>query len=408
MLFFLIILSLIPQICMADIFAKYPDKDLDNALAQDARNFYYRSGFDYNASEPVHPEAYEFRKENISLGCNRFKNHTSLENFITNEEFDRVKLGVLMTRLSNSGLLIWQYSSPTLADLYKHLDTTGRLNLGMRSGQCEDLEKSIDDPVIKLRKQAIMDCLKHADNEDIEAAFKHCFDNPNEPYRDLEDPGNGSSKVSDAIDVTQKTLDRVVNKDQDTSTIENILPHLLVSPDRVTIKEPRQTSRFLIASYRKDFLDRLTKILNKCQEGKAVSLDELSALSVFGIPLTEGQVRNIAMLDPAASHLAISKVASQLAYLKTMDQYLSASQLLNRVMIHPAIEPGYKTLLNSSVDFVQKEIVSLKEEKERLTQYFDTMHTILDEADKQRLKALAVINQEKAGEEQKGIFKLNP
>ena len=61
-------------------------------------------------------------------------------------------------------------------------------------------------------------------------------------------------------------------------------------------------------------------------------------------------------------------IASNLAYLKTIDQYLKASEMLDRVMIHPAIEPGYKTLLKNAVEYVHKEIVNLKEEKERLSQ----------------------------------------
>lgn len=418
MIYLLLFILLISHNSWADIFSKPDDQnELDIALAQDAKNFYYRNNLDYNAFDSRDPQPYELRKE-VSLGCNRYDFHESLKNMFTRPEFSNIELEELMQELSTSKLLVWQYSSPTLADLYKHLDTTGRLRLGIRYQQCEDLEKSVDDPTVKLRKQSVMDCMRRKEGssgmQDIDEAFKSCFDNLHAngslsmPYASLEDPGNGQSYISGTVNVTDKVLDRINKTGEDLSVIKQIVPKVMVSQNTVTFKGPARKSRELIYSYRSQFVDRLKRIIEDYKKNHSVDPQELSSLSVFGVPLTEGQVRNIVLLDDITGYLAINKISSELGYLKTMDQYLKAVQMLERVMNHPAIEAGYKTLLKSSLDYLQKEIVNLKEEKYRLSEYAQMMHSILDEADERRLKVLSQLKQEAVSEQEKGLLNLNP
>jgi hypothetical protein len=417
MTYLLILLLLIPEISFADIFSR-PDNQMqwDGALANDAKNFYYRSGLDYNAYAS-NEAPYELQKK-VSLGCNRYDFHESLKNLFTRPEFNNAELELLMQQLSTSRLLIWQYSSPTLADLYKHLETTGHLRLGIRYQQCEDLEKTVNDPTVALRKQAIMDCLRRiqvgsSGIDDIDLAFKSCFDSLHAngdlsmPYASLEDPGDGRSYVTGTVSVTDKTLDRVNKSSEDLTAVRQIIPRISVTNNTVTVQGPLRQSRELINSYRSSFISQILKGVKEYKTSRTVSSD-LTSLSVFGVPMTEGQIKNFSLLDESTGYLAISKVASELAYLKTIDQYMQASQMLDRVMIHPAIEPGYKTLLKSSLEFVQKEIINLKEEKQRLGEYVQMMHAILDEADRQRLRVLGEITKESVSEQQKGWLKLNP
>ena len=408
---------MIPNISLADVFAHSSERSkLDQALQEDTKNSYYRGGFDYNAF--AQPEtSYQLRKENVFLGYGRYNAHQSLKSFILRSDFNQDELqNVMQTLEANSPLLIWQYSSPTLADLYKHLDAMGRLQMSLRYHQFQDLEQALGDPLVKLRQQAVMDCLKgdvenHAG--DIDLSFQTCLDKLNvqttKPYQSLEDPSNGIAHISGSINVTDKVLDRVNDNNEDLSAVKEILPTILVSKEEVRVRGPVQKSRQLIAQYRKDiFLPKLEDVLKEYKSHKTVDPQKLSELSVFGVPMTEGQIRNIAMLNDISSYLAMNKIASQLAYLKAMDQYIKASEMLNRVMAHPAIESGYKTFLQSSADFVLGEIVALKEEKERLGQYADIMRAILDEADSQRLKSLALIKDETLDEQQKGLLKINP
>ncbi len=416
MIFLLILILFIPSCSFADVFSKSPNQtQMDQALSADERGYYYRDGYDYNAfAAPVNN--YELRRSGISLGCNRYDFHESLKNLMVRPEFNNLELETLMTQLSTSRLLVWQYSSPTLADLYKHLNTVGNLKLNRRYQQCEDLEKNVDDPLVKLRKQAILDCLKNSmtsGREDIDQAFEYCLDYLHEgsfstPYASLEDPENGNFNISGNVNVTGKVLNRVNQNSEDLTIINQIIPKVTVSNDSVNIYGPRLESRELIAQYRQDFGSTLTQIVDDYKINREVNAQQLSMFSVFGVPLTEAQVKNIAMFDQTTGYLAVQKIASSLAYLKTIDQYLKASQMLDKVMLHPAIEPGYKTLLKGSQDYVFNEIRVLKEERERLSQYAQSMHSILNEADSRRLKMLAEIVEESKTQQEKGIFKLNP
>ena len=417
----ILILLLIPSCSFADIFSKSPDQgQLEEALSGDVRSVYYRDSYDYNAYAA--PErSFELKKDDISLGCNRFDFHKSLKHLIENVEFKTTPLNnefqEIIDSLSANPLLTLEYSSPTLADLYKHLNTIGNLKLNRRYQQCEDLEKNVDDPLVKLRKQALMDCLRNFMSghmrDDIDQAFEYCLNHLHggggepAPYSSLEDPENGNFNISGTVNVSNKVLDRVNTNSDDLTTIKQIIPRVTLDSDSVNVYGPQRSSRELISEYRNNFLSALTQVVDEYKANRTVNVQTLSSLSVFGLPLTETQVRNISILDRSTAYLAVSKIASNLAYLKTMDQYLKASQMLDRVMLHPAIEPGYKTLLKGTVDYVQNEIRTIKEEKERLTQYAQTMHSILNEADARRLKTLAEINEESKSEQEKGLFKLN-
>ncbi len=414
MILLFLLLMTVSQLSFADIFSKPTNQgQFNKALANDSKNFYLRSGFDYNAYAPSQ-SPYQLDKGGVSLGYSRYNSHESLKTLLTRSEFNTAELELLMQRLSTSRFLVWQYSSPTLADLYKHLDTIGHLQLSLRYHQFENLERTIDDPLVKLRKQAVMDCLKRQGDDyadDVDLAFQTCLDRLNaqtKPYSSLEDPGNGNFNISGTVNVTDKALDRVNKVEEDLTVIKQIIPRVMVTHDEVSIQGPLHKSRELISQYRGEFLSNLEDIMSEYKQNKTVNLQKLSNLSVFGVPLTEGQIRNLFMLNDVTAYLSINKIASELAYLKTIDQYLEASQMLDKVMSHPAIEPGYKTLLRSSSEFIYKEISALKEEKERLSQYSNTMYSILDESDKERLKSLSWIKQESISEAKEGLLNINP
>ncbi len=411
MIYLLLILFCIPHLSLADIFSKPVDQaQLDTVLLHDSKNYYYRGGYDYNAYYT--PQVgYRFDKDDIGLGAERFNFHESLKNILIRPEFEGSELNGIMNVLKNSSFMTWQYSSPTLADFYKHLYTNGYLRLANMYQQYQDVERDIDDPIIKLRKQSLIDCMKRSGNlNDMNLAIKTCIDNfhSNGVYAALQDPGNGSAYIVGTVNVTDRVLNRVKLNTEELTGIEEIIPQVLINKDSVHIRGPVKQSRGLVAQYRKEFLIDITNIIQEYKTNRNIDHEKLSTLSVYGVPLTEGQVKNIAMLDDTVAYLSMNKIASGLAYLKTTDQYLQASQMLDRVMNHPAIESGYKILLKSSVDFVQKEIITLKEERDRLNQYADTMHAILDEADRQRLKALAWMKQDDASKKEKGLLNLNP
>ncbi len=426
MVYLCFFLVFFPLSAYADVFSKPASPDqgrLEQNLANDFKNFYYRGGMDYNIFDSTQ-NSYNLNKDSISLGCNRFDSHASLKNMIASNkldklsyvgEFSKTEFEKLINKISLSPLVTWEYSSPTVADVYKYLDTVAHLQLSMRYNQCENLEREVNDPVVHLRKQAQMDCLKRIGlQDDMNAAFENCFQNGHvggteKPFATLEDPKDGGRYIGMGVDVTNKTLDRVNQQNaQDLDDIKAIIPHILVTPDTVDFLGPSRRIRQVVSKNRQDFLGFLGNVVKTYKSDQSFSRTDLGQLSVAGVPLTEAQLKNIAMLDDTTAYLAMNKIASQLAYLKTMDLYTKALEFLRRVLNHPAIEPGYKRLMQEDYDFMVYEMDMLKQEKARLAEYFGFMGTILDEADSKRLKTIAMIKEESAEEEKKGLFNLNP
>ncbi|MEI7999127.1 MAG: hypothetical protein WCH62_06455, partial [Candidatus Omnitrophota bacterium] len=383
----------------------------------------HRIGMDLNISEETQ-KPYVLNKHPVTLGCNRFDYHASLKNLIANSklerqgyigEFSKSEFNQIINKVALSPLVTWEYSSPTVADVYKYLDTTAHLQLSMRYNQCEDLERGVNDPVVHLRKQAQMDCLKRVGlQDDINSAFESCFQNGHlqqgseKPFTTLEDPGDGGAYIGSGVDVTDKTLNRVKLKSENIDDITSLIPRILISPDSIDYMGPNQRIRQVASINRKNFLSLLENIILVYKRDKTISVSSLEELSVAGVPLTEAQVKNIALLDDTTAYLAMNKIASQLAYLKTMDLYTKALEFIRRVLNHPAIEPGYKRLMQQGYDFIVYEMDMLKQERGRLTDYFSFMGSILDNADAQRLKILGMIKDESNYDEKKGLFNLTP
>ncbi|MBF0490189.1 MAG: hypothetical protein HQL15_06150 [Candidatus Omnitrophica bacterium] len=408
-------LIFIPRVVLADIFAQPINQaEFNEAIAKDSKNTYYRYGYDYNAYSTASKD-YRFDKNGINLGVSRFQFHESFMNLISHSEFTDTEINGMMNNLSRSGIMLWQYSSPSVADLYKHSYTNAYLRLADRYQQYENFENDLNDPLVKLRKQALINCLKNnGPISDMDKAFKMCFDSLTQmgsslyPYAVLESPGDGNYNVTGTVNVTEEVLRRVNVSQEELLDMERIIPNIYLSKDSVSVKAPDSQSRVLISEYRQEFLFTLQGILTEYKRSKSVSPQQLSKLSVFGLPMTEGQIKNFMLLDDTVSYLAMSKIASELAYLKTIDQYADASDVLDRVMAHPAIHSAYKALLQSSVDYVHKEILNLKAEKARLIQYADTMRAVLGEADKQRILMIENLNKESISNKEKGLFKLTP
>ncbi len=410
MIYILMICLFLPKLSWGDIFSKPSESpDLDHFLTQDVNNSYYRNGYEYSPYETT-SHAYEFERQN-TLGYSYYDFHRSLKNFIAKPDED---IDELMNKLSapSSRLLFWQYSSPSVADLYKNLNTIGHLRLALRYQQYEDMEKAVNDPLVKLRKQAVLDCIRRDSNDDIEVSLSDCFDNLHnkgvEPFKELNEPGDGEDFIKGKINITERVLDRVNLDHQDVGAVKKITPRVFIDKNSVFVKAPQFRSRELINQYRDEFMGKLKGIVEEYRKTKTFKAQEAASLSVFGVPLTEGQIKNMAILDETAAYLAVNKVSFNLAYLKTIDQFLLASEMLGRVMSHPAIQPGYKLLLKSSLDYISTEIIVLREEKNRLNDYADAMRTILDQADQLRIKTIKSIRDKSQDSQEKGLFRLNP
>lgn len=416
----LLIFLLWPQSSKADVFSKSVNQEnFDIAVKEDKTNFYYRSPFDYNAFSESH--TFEFDKY-VNLGINNYDMNKSLRNIMNGYEFNNMDF-------TSNGLLTLSYSSPAMADLYKHLETVGYLRLAIRYQQYQNIENSLVSSTIKLQKQAILDCLNRKNStKEIDKALEGCIDYFDleaknsfyqlyDPYDPNENPYNRNF-ITSKIDVTEKVLDKVNTERKDISEVKEIVPRILIDRNSIYFKTPHKKSRELMAQYKYDLLGDehnegdLIRLLNYYKTHKQMPIlnqaNGFDKIEVFGVPFTEGQIKNLLLLDMNSQTLALNQIGSNIAYLRAIDQFLLASEMFNKVMSDPGIEQGYKSVLQSSMEYVHKEILDLKEERERLSLYAETMRNIVSESDNVRYKAMTQIQKESKYQKVKGLFKLNP
>lgn len=403
----------------ADIFVAPDDSEFIDTANQDEQGVYFQGNFAYSSGQEFMSKGgYEMRRQGVSLGCNRYDFHESLKNYMLRPEFDVFELEQIMHRLASSKLLVWQYSSPSVADMYKHLYTAGQMRLGMRYQQCEDLERTIDDPLTKLRKQSIMECIRRigglAKSEDMDAAFKACFEHVkdgsgvNLPFESLADPQNGAAYVKDTINLTEKVIERLNADEAITDLVNNILPRVMVDTQSVTIRSPRLSKERLSMDFRNDLMGRLKEAVRRYQHQEQYDEQILKDLSMPGVPMTKAQLVNISLLDEKASYMAMHQLVSNVVYLKVIERYSTASRMLDMVLMHPAIEPGYKRLLTGVVEFPQKQIQLMREERDRLNTYYQVMGNLLMQGNAQRDKTAQLLNDIRIHQQTYALKDINP
>ncbi len=372
----------------ADIFVRSenPDEQLIKAVAQDSRGFYYKEGIDYDANAvPISSAAQAMNKMIVSKGQNRFDFQNNLASVI-NAQLDSSDFNGVKNIPAGSRLMLLQYASPAEADLLKHFNTIAHLKLALRYGQYEDLERAEADPMNALRKASEMACLRGQGKNNLNTAMAVC--KAESPFAHLRIPGT-KDLIGGGFFTIQEILRQLGVPKEDIEWIIKSVGDVKITKTTYQLKPPQQQIRHVMADNRKNYLDQLSQLLEEFKTNKTVSQDELDKMSLPGVPLIEAQVRNIAMLDEGERYLAMARLASALAYVKTMDQYADMRRLLDRAREYPGIQNIYKPILQEHSRLAASEMAELESEKERLIQYADTMSFILDAADAERLNAIA-------------------
>jgi len=121
---------------------------------------------------------------------------------------------------------------------------------------------------------------------------------------------------------------------------------------------------------------------------QSIDSGDLQEMSLPGLPLTEQILRDWLTLDAPQTDLVLGKIASQLAYLKTMEQYDTALEFLNRALIHPSIKEAYKMIARQALEFIVREKNSLESYRGYLGGYATVLSAVADVSEKRRLEII--------------------
>ncbi len=367
----------------ADIFQDNKDAfgrdDWQKAAAKDSHGLYYRSGLDDQLTSALNP--FEYSDQNIPVPLlSAFNFKDNLFNQIQTPLFNSIEIEALMQSVTRSPLMLWEYSSPAGADLFKHYQIAGNLRLDMFYRQIEDMQRRMGGDLGVLSDQARMDCLQHpkldsSGKPDLVKTMLFCSQG-NLVF-------NGSS-----TGVLDKVFSRLHVRGEQKDMITAITPGWTVTSDGYRMSGPAKRIGNVFGDHRNGILEKLHTLMEQYRARQSVDPGDLKEMSLPGMPLTEQSLRDWLALDAPQADLVLGKIASSLAYLKTMEQYDTALEFLNRALIHPSIKEAYKMIARQALEFVIREKNSLASYREGLGSYATVLGSVADVAEQRRLEII--------------------
>lgn len=392
LLFLCLLVFLLHIPAYADVFERLANQKkeaLSTSIESDSSGFTYRSGVDYNLNvEPNDPQIY--LAQSSSLGCSEFDFASSFRNLFSANVMEDYVSSMASEVMAAAPMLLLEYVSPTLADVVKHFNSLTNLKLGLRYAQCEDIEKAVSDKMSKLRKKSEMECIKSKPYDDLDRAIRECK-NQSDPFAFLKDSAGIPLGLGGQINILKDALKRIGASEEDEEFAEETIPETVIKKDGVKQVKEKKAIKQVLAENREQFFEDLTGLMAQYLETRAVSREDLNKFSVPGVPLTELQLKNIALLDSSVRQVALAKLSSELAYWKTLSQFEKNIELLEKTLQDPSItDDTFKDLLREKYKFIKEKIELIKKEREFLNEYNSVMATILEEADRERLKTLII------------------
>ncbi|MDO8675402.1 MAG: hypothetical protein Q7K71_04725 [Candidatus Omnitrophota bacterium] len=371
----------------ADIFEDNKDAfgrdDWKKAAAKDSYGLYYRNGFDDQSTSAL--SSFEYGDQNVPdppLSAFDFKD--DLFNQIWTPLFDRIETEILMQRMIHSPLMLWQYSSPAGADLFKHYQIAGNLRLDRFYRQMEDIQRRTGGDLGVLSDQARMECLEDPKLDDrgkpdLVKTMLFC---------------SQGRLVFDAsfADIMGQVLGRLHVRGERKDMITAIMPKWVITPNGYEMNGPVQRIGNVFSDYRDGILEKLYGLMEQYRRRQSVDPDDLRELSLPGLPLTDQSLRDWLTLEASQADLVLGKIASQLARVKTMEQYDMALEFLNRALIHPSIREGHKMITRQALEFIVREKNSLASYRAGLGGYATVLGSVADVAEKRRLEIIRDLN----------------
>lgn len=391
-----IILSLVfilttANIGYADIFTKDNANPytIDNAISEDRSGFYYRGGVDYNP--PVSPEAPGVGYSIISgsKGCSGFDLASSFNSLFSEQVLTDYLRGISSAAMAAAPMLLLEYASPTLADIVKHFNAMTNMRLGLRYAQCEDIERAAGEYMDKLRKTSESECIKEkvAQGLDIESALKACKE-ANDPFSFLKDADGIPLIRGGRINVLSDIFKKINMPSERKDSVKEVVGETTITSSQIENNKGEKSIYKVNEEFRSDARDKLTFLVNEYIASKTVSGDSLTSLSLPNNPVTEEQIKDMALMPKAKQYIAISKLASGIAYFKTISKYRQAMDDLLEAIRAPGLDDVQRGVLERDYDYLKEKLERFKEERQAYKDYNETVTGILSESEKEKLNAI--------------------
>jgi hypothetical protein len=355
----------------------------------------------------VFSRAFDFGNETVKRKVSR---QVDLDKSITHQirtMLSQYNMNTLINSVNRSPLMLFQYSSPAAADVFKHYHTIAHLKLAMHYSDLKDLEKGQQADLDYLRDQAEIECIKEKLSRgsfegDLIDLMVNCRDiklNKSGVFAHL-----NYSHGQRTINIFEKVFNRLNFRGEEKKAILEILPKWEINPDGYHMQGPSKRIGQVLSENHQKFMDQLEDVLKEYRQEKTVSADSLIDFSMPGISFTEQYIRDLLAIDENERLILINHLAAQLAFVKTIRDYDLAIEWSRRALTHPSIEEAYKNVVRKGVIFLKQEEVSLKLNRQQLNQHDSVTKSLLGVASTEKLNSIVDTEHAKQGKERWRLF----
>ena len=390
--FILLILILgLTHISYADIFTKDNTMPytIDSAISEDRSGFYYRGGVDYRPQVPVEEPGVGYSILSGSKGCSGFDLASSFNSTFSEQILADYLKGISSSAIAAAPMLLLEYASPTLADIVKHFSAMTNMRLGLRYAQCEDIEKAAGEYMDKLRKKSESECVKDkvAQGLDIDSALKACKEGK-DPFAFLKNAEGIPLAQGGKIDVLSDIFKKINIPNDRKDFVKSVVGETTITSSQIENNKGEKSIYKVNDDFRTETSDKFFSIVSEYMNSKTVSTDSLKDLSLHNNPVTEEQIRDIALMPKAKQYIAVSKLSSDIAYFKTISQCRQAMDDLLEAMRAPGLDDVQRGVLEKDYNYLKEKLERFKEERQINKDYNEAMSGILSESEKEKLSTI--------------------
>ncbi len=388
----LIFILTLTHISYADIFTTADNSNpytIDNAISEDKSGFYYRGGVDYRPTVPPDEPGVGYSILSGSKGCSGFDLASSFNSILSEQILADYLKGISSEAVASAPMMLLEYASPTLADIIKHFNTMTNMRLGLRYAQCEDIEKASGEYMDKLRKKSESECVKEkvSIGLDIDSALKACKEGK-DPFSFLKDAEGISLAQGGKIDVLADIFKKINIPSDRKDFVKSVVGETTITSSQIENNKGEKSIYKVNDDFRSETSDKFSSLLNEYLSSKTVSTDSLKDLSLQNNPVTEEQVRDIALMPKAKQYIAVSKISSDIAYFKTISQYRQAMDDLLEAMRAPGLDDVQRGVLERDYNYLKEKLERFKEERQIYKDYNEAVAGILSESEKEKLNTI--------------------
>ena len=391
----LVLVLAVRNISYADIFSKDDTSPytIDSAISEDKSGFYYRGGIDYRPNVPPDEPQVGYSILSGSPGCSGFDLASSFTSVFSEQILADYLKGISSAAIAAAPMLLLEYVSPTLADIIKHFNAMTNMRLGLRYVQCEDIEKAAGEYMDKLRKKSESECVKEkvATGLDIDSALKACKEGK-DPFAFLKNAEGIPLAQGGKINVLSDIFKRINIPQERKEFIESAVGETSITASQIENNKGEKSIYKVNEEFRDETSQKLFSLVDEYINSKSISNNSLKELSLPNNPVTEEQIKNIALMPKAKQYIAIAKISSDIAYFKTIAKYRQAMDDLLEAMRAPGLDDVQRGVLERDYNYLKEKLERFKEERQIYKDYNESVAGILSESEKEKLNT--IINQD--------------